>query len=69
MKNKIKRFLCALIPLIVLGSEMGLTIWSYATTGAVSLEIKTYVCGVTAGLVWGMALALQERYEEEDENK
>ena len=63
MKNKIKRMLCLLIPVIVLGSEIGLAIWSYATTGGLLPEIRGYNCGVTAGLAWAFALVASEEYK------
>lgn len=63
MKNKIKRILCLLIPVIVLGSEIGLSIWSYATTGGLLPAIQGYNWGVTAGLAWAFALVAAEEYK------
>lgn len=63
MKNKIKRILCLLIPVIVLGSEIGLSIWSYATTGDLLPAIQGYNWGVTAGLLWAFALVAEEEYK------
>ena len=66
MKNKIKRMLCLLIPVIVLGTEIGLAIWSYATTGGLLPEIMGYSYGITAGLLGGFVLAEANRPEKED---
>ena len=63
MKNKIKRLLCLLVPIIILGSEVGLTIWSFATTGHLLPAIQGYNWGVTAGLAWAFALVAAEEYK------